>query len=153
MTNKKEPMTRSENMARIAGSNTKPEIYLRKILWSNGIRYRINYIILPGKPDIYVATSRTAIFVNGCFWHMHHGCKFSTIPKTNTLFWSDKLHGNVSRDLRVYEELEALGIKVIVVWGCEVKNMIKDAEFRNEYISCLLEKLEENRNPHLLSNS
>ena len=119
-------MTRSENMARVKSVNTKPEIFLRKLLWHKGFRYRVNYSKLPGKPDIYIPKYNTAIFVNGCFWHMHENCKLSSIPKSNYDFWKNKLEGNVERDKKNYKELENMGIKVLVVWGCEIKEMMKD---------------------------
>lgn len=123
---KRKPMTRSENMARVKSVNTKPEIFLRKLLWHKGFRYRVNYSKLPGKPDIFIPKYNTAIFVNGCFWHMHENCRLSSIPKNNYDFWKNKLEGNVERDKKNYRELENMGIKVIVVWGCEIKEMIKD---------------------------
>lgn len=122
----KRPMTRSENMARVKSKDTKPEIFLRKKLWHEGFRYRINYKKLPGKPDIYIPKYKTAIFINGCFWHMHENCKYSSIPKNNHEFWKKKLTGNVKRDRDNYKKLEDMGIKVIVVWGCEIKKMEKD---------------------------
>ena len=123
---KNKPMTRSENMARVKSKNTKPEIFLRKLLWHKGFRYRVNYKNLPGSPDIYLPKHKTAIFVNGCFWHMHENCKYSSIPKNNHEFWKNKLEGNVKRDKKNYAKLESVGIKVIVVWGCEIKQMMKD---------------------------
>ena len=123
---KNKTMTRSENMARVKSKNTKPEIFLRKLLWHKGFRYRVNYKNLPGSPDIYLPKHKTAIFVNGCFWHMHENCKSSSIPKNNHEFWKNKLEGNVKRDKKNYAKLESMGIKVIVVWGCEIKQMMKD---------------------------
>lgn len=123
---KNKPMTRSENMARVKSKNTKPEIFLRKLLWHKGFRYRVNYKNLPGRPDIYLPKYNTVIFVNGCFWHMHENCKYSSIPKSNYEFWKNKLEGNVERDKQNYSKLERMGIKVIVVWGCEIKQMMKD---------------------------
>ena len=119
-------MTRSENMSKVKNKNTKLEVYIRKLLWHEGFRYRTNYKNLPGKPDIYLPKYKTAIFVNGCFWHMHEDCKFSTVPRTNSDFWKAKLEGNVERDGKNYKELKDMGINVIVVWGCEIKEMIKD---------------------------
>ena len=119
-------MTRSENMARVKNKNTQPEVYLRKLLWHVGFRYRLNYKSLPGSPDIYIPKYKVAIFVNGCFWHMHENCRYSSIPKSNYEFWKNKLEGNVERDKKNYAQLESMGIKVIVVWGCEIKQMMKD---------------------------
>ena len=123
---KKKPMTRSQNMARVKSKNTKPEVLLRKLLWHKGFRYRLNYKELPGSPDLYIPKYRVAIFVNGCFWHMHENCRYSSIPKSNYEFWKNKLEGNVERDKKNYAQLESMGIKVIVVWGCEIKRMMKD---------------------------
>lgn len=123
---KKKPMTRSQNMARVKSKNTKPEVFLRKLLWHKGFRYRLNYKELPGSPDLYIPKYRVAIFVNGCFWHMHENCRYSSIPKNNHDFWKNKLEGNVERDKQNYIKLENMGIKVIVVWGCEIKQMMKD---------------------------
>lgn len=123
---KKKPVTRSQNMARVKSKNTKPEVFLRKLLWHKGFRYRVNYKNLPGSPDIYLPKYNTVIFVNGCFWHMHENCKYSSIPKSNYEFWKNKLEGNVERDKKNYAQLESMGIKVIVVWGCEIKKMMKD---------------------------
>ena len=131
-------MTRSENMARVKSKNTKPEIFLRKLLWHKGFRYRINYKKLPGSPDIYIPKYNAAIFVNGCFWHMHENCKYSSIPKTNHEFWKNKLKGNVERDKKNYIQLESIGTKVIVVWGCEIKQMMKDEIIATEIVDSLV---------------
>lgn len=125
-------MTRSENMARVKSKNTKPEVYLRKLLWHRGFRYRLNYKSLPGSPDIYIPKYRVVIFVNGCFWHMHENCKYASIPKNNHDFWKNKLEGNVQRDKQNYIKLESMGINVIVVWGCEIKQMMKDKVIEKE---------------------
>lgn len=132
---KKRPMTRSENMARVKNKNTKPEIYLRKLLWHRGFRYRINYKQLPGSPDIFIPRYNTTIFVNGCFWHMHENCKYSSIPKTNRDFWEKKLKSNVKRDAKNYEELKKLGFNVIVVWQCEIYKMKSDESILENIIN------------------
>ena len=87
---KKNSLTRSQNMARIKSKNTKPEIYIRKLLYKMGYRYRVNYSQLPGTPDIFILKYNTAIFVNGCFWHRHKNCKIATFPKTHTEYWEKK---------------------------------------------------------------
>lgn len=138
---KNKPMTRSENMARVKSKNTKPEIFLRKLLWHKGFRYRVNYKNLPGSPDIYLTKYKTAIFVNGCFWHMHENCKYSSIPKSNYEFWKNKLEGNVKRDKKNYAQLESMGIKVIAVWGCEIKQMMKDDVIATEIVDNLVHEI------------
>ena len=119
-------------MARVKSKNTKPEVYLRKLLWHRGFRYRLNYKDLPGSPDIYIPKYKAAIFVNGCFWHMHENCRYASIPKNNHDFWKNKLEGNVQRDKQNYIKLESMGINVIVVWGCEIKQMMKDKVIEKE---------------------
>jgi len=109
-------------MSRIRSKNTKPEILVRKWLHKQGFRFRLHQKDLPGKPDIVLPKYRTVIFVHGCFWHRHPGCKRTTTPSTNTEFWEEKFRKNVDRDVRNRETLEALGWKVIVVWECEVKD-------------------------------
>ena len=139
-------MTRSENMARVKSKNTKPEIFLRKHLWHKGFRYRVNYKNLPGSPDIYLPKYKTVIFVNGCFWHMHENCKYSSIPKSNYEFWKNKLEGNVERDKKNYAQLESMGIKVIVVWGCEIKRMMKDDSVLSKKVNSIYQKIIYNHN-------
>lgn len=109
-------------MSKIRGKQTKPEILVRKFLYSKGFRYRINVPWLPGKPDIVLAKYRCVIFVNGCFWHGHPKCKYATLPKTNTDFWKDKIEKNAERDRNNYELLQDMGWNVIVVWQCELRN-------------------------------
>lgn len=113
------------NMTNIKGHDTKPELYVRKFLFANGFRYRVYDKRYPGKPDIVLPKYKTVIFVNGCFWHKHEGCKYFVWPKTNQKFWKDKIEANVERDHKNYVELEVQGWKVIVVWECEVKTIEK----------------------------
>ena len=131
-------MTRSENMARVKSKNTEPEIYFRKLLWHKGFRYRMNYKHLPGSPDIYLSKYKAAIFINGCFWHMHKNCKYSSVPKNNHDFWKEKLEGNIKRDKRNYRKLEDMGIRVIVVWGYEIKKMIQDKSIEEKMTDSIL---------------
>ena len=115
------PEIRSFNMSRIHGKDTKPEEKVRKYLFSHGFRYRKNDKTLPGKPDIVFPKYKTCVFVNGCFWHRHEGCKDFVWPKSNEEYWKTKINGNVKRDLRQQQELRSLGWNVIVVWECELK--------------------------------
>ena len=115
------PQQRHANMAAIHGKNTKPEVVVRKWLCGHGYRFRLNHPQLPGKPDIVMRKYRTCIFVNGCFWHGHEGCRYYTIPKTNTEFWVNKVKRNKERDLKVQHELAAMGWHSIIIWECELK--------------------------------
>ena len=112
---------RSYNMSRIKGKNTKPEILVRKYLFSQGLRYRLYAKTLPGKPDIVLAKYKTVIFINGCFWHGHEGCRFFVIPKTRTDFWINKININIQNDKTISLLLENMGWRVIIVWECELK--------------------------------
>ena len=118
--------TRSYNMSRIKGKNTKPEEIVRKYLFSKGFRYRKNYKKLPGKPDIVLPKYKTVIFINGCFWHKHTGCKYFKWPKTNAEFWREKIEDNITRDSQQYAELRQLGYKVLIVWECQLKGGAKE---------------------------
>lgn len=109
------------NMQQIKDKDTKPEILLRKLLFKDGFRYRINDKKLPGKPDIVLKKYNTVIFVNGCFWHGHQDCRYFVIPKTRTEFWRDKINGNRERDVRNLSQLKEAGWNVITVWECELK--------------------------------
>ena len=113
---------RSYNMSRIKGKDTKPEETVRKYLFSQGFRYRKNDKKLPGTPDIVLPKYKTVIFVNGCFWHGHEGCKYFVWPKNNAEFWHKKIRDNVLRDQRKVQALDLLGWKVIVVWECKIKS-------------------------------
>ena len=112
--------TRSYNMSKIKGKNTKPEEVVRHYLFSRGFRYRKNDKRLPGKPDIVLPKYKTVIFVNGCFWHKHD-CSYFVWPTTNAEFWKEKINGNVERDKKVYQDLETSGWHVLIVWECELK--------------------------------
>lgn len=118
--------TRSYNMSRIKGKNTKPEEIVRKYLFSKGFRYRKNDKRLPGTPDIVLPKYKTVIFVNGCFWHGHKDCRYFVIPKTNTDFWLNKINTNVERDKRKQEVLKEHGWNVVVVWECELKSKLAE---------------------------
>lgn len=113
--------TRSYNMSRIKGKDTKPEVIVRKYLFSKGLRFRKNDKRLPGTPDIVLPKYKTVIFVNGCFWHKHEGCKYFKWPENNKEFWKEKIEANVLRDFINYNKLKADGWKVIIIWECELK--------------------------------
>jgi DNA mismatch endonuclease, patch repair protein len=113
---------RSKIMAGISGKETKPEVLVRKFLFSKGFRYRKNVKTLPGKPDIVLPKFKTAIFIHGCFWHGHSRCKRAALPKTNNSFWKTKVKGNKERDKRNYLELKRMGWHVITIWQCELRN-------------------------------
>ena len=112
---------RHKNMAAVRSKDTKPEMVVRKYLWSRGFRYRVNNPRLPGHPDIVLRKYRTCIFVNGCFWHGHEGCKYFRMPKTNTEFWERKISRNKERDREEQKKLARMGWHCITVWECELK--------------------------------
>ena len=112
-------------MSRISGRDTKPEIEVRKFLFGNGYRFRINKKELPGKPDIVLPKYKTVIFVNGCFWHGHTNCEKASLPKSNSEFWENKISKNVVRDNRNCRELKKLGWRVVVIWQCEIGSKVR----------------------------
>ncbi len=123
------PKQRSYNMSRIRNKDTKPEELVRKYLFSQGFRYRKNDARLPGKPDIVLPKYKTVIFVNGCFWHKHEGCKYFVWPKNNAEFWKEKIEKNAARDARDYELLQQAGWRVIIIWECELKPQTREATY------------------------
>ena len=135
----KSPEERSKNMAAIHSKNTKPEKYLRKLLFARGYRYGVNSKSVPGHPDIYMKKYNMAVFVHGCFWHRHEGCKYAYMPKSRVEFWLKKFEANVKRDELVRKELASKKIKVLIVWECTIKRMKKDKKTEEEVIS-LIEK-------------
>lgn len=116
------PEQRSYNMSRIRCKDTKPEDLVRKYLFSKGFRYRKNDARLPGKPDIVLPKYETVIFVNGCFWHGHEGCRYFVWPKSNAEFWKHKITQNIERDQKIYSQLKELGWNNIVIWECELES-------------------------------
>ena len=122
------PAKRSWNMSRIRSKNTKPELIVRKVLHNSGIRYRLHARNLPGKPDLSNKSKKFAIFVNGCFWHQHKGCKRASIPKSNTDYWIPKLEKNVNRLRENLETLDTMGYRTAVIWECEVNDLENNNE-------------------------
>ena len=131
MSDKLTPQQRHYCMSRIRGKATKPEIKVRHWLWSHGYRYRLNVKSVPGKPDIVLRKYRTAIFVNGCFWHGHVGCSKYVVPKSNTEFWLTKIERNKERDQQNYKDLHDAGWHVIIIWECQLKKSIIDSTMRD----------------------
>lgn len=113
--------TRSFNMSRIRSSNTKPELLVRKFLFAKGYRYKLHDKKLPGKPDIVLPKHNTIIFIHGCFWHGHANCKYFTVPKTRTQWWTDKINTNKANDTKAIKALKKDGWKVIEIWECSLK--------------------------------
>ena len=120
------PQQRNYAMASVRSKNTKPEILVRKYLWSHGFRYRLNNPRLPGHPDLVLRKYRTCVFVNGCFWHGHDNCKYFHLPKTNIDYWSKKIERNKERDREEQKQLAKMGWHCITVWECELKPKVRD---------------------------
>lgn len=127
---------RKRCMSHVRGKDTKPEVMVRQFLFAQGFRYRLYRKDLPGKPDIVLPKYRTVIFINGCFWHGHTGCKYATIPEANHDFWFAKISGNIERDKSNYAKLFEIGWKVIEIWQCELK-----PKFREQTLNNLLTEL------------
>ena len=115
------PATRSYNMSRIKGKDTKPEMLVRRFLHAQGFRYRLHVKDLPGKPDIVLPKYKTVIFIHGCFWHGHEDCKYYVVPKTRTEWWLNKINSNIANDKKVAKILKQEGWKIITLWGCQLK--------------------------------
>lgn len=114
------PAQRSERMSRIRGKDSQPELALRRVLHRLGLRYRLHAKDLPGKPDLVFPRYKAVVFVHGCFWHRHEGCKIATTPKSNTPFWVEKFNKNKVRDARAADSLNNLGWRVFIVWECDL---------------------------------
>ena len=122
---KREPLTRSQMMARIRSKHTRPEVITRAAVHALGLRFRNHVADLPGKPDLANKTHRWAIFVHGCFWHSHPGCKLASTPKSNTGYWTKKLARNQARDIVEITALRMQGFRVLVVWECDVRDGLR----------------------------
>lgn len=132
---------RSDIMSKISGKETKPEILVRKYLFSKGFRFRKNVKGLPGKPDIVLPKYKVIIFIHGCFWH-GHSCKRGNLPSSNIQFWENKISQNISRDENVTQKLKELGWKVIIIWQCEIQNNLSREIRLDQLISDITEKNE-----------
>lgn len=129
---------RSRNMSAIKSKDTKPEIVFRKWLFARGYRYSLYANSIPGHPDLWLKKYNVAVFVNGCFWHRHQGCKYAYTPKSRIEFWNQKFNQNIKRDQTVKDLLENRGIRCLIVWECSIKN----AEKKNGNPSVLMDKIE-----------
>ena len=122
---------RSRMMSGIRGKNTKIEVLLRKALFAMGFRYRLHVRNLPGKPDVVLPKYAAVIFIHGCFWHGHKGCKYFVLPKTRTEWWQDKVEETIKRDRTAIRNLKELGWKPIIIWECELKPAKRNASLAN----------------------
>lgn len=142
MTDVLNPEQRHKCMSHIKGKDTKPEMIVRRHIHAAGYRYGLHNTKLPGKPDIVLRRLKTVIFIHGCFWHGHEGCKYFRLPLTRTGFWEQKIKNNIERDARNIEELDALGWRVITIWECDLKNKEK----RQNTLDSLVRQLSDNTN-------
>lgn len=125
--------TRSYNMSQIKGKDTKPEVLVRKYLFSKGLRFRKNDKRYPGHPDIVLPRYKTVVFIHGCFWHLHEGCRYAIMPSSNVEFWEKKLYGNRDRDKRNKDMLTEMGWHVITIWECQLKKDQRDKTLDDLY--------------------
>jgi DNA mismatch endonuclease (patch repair protein) len=129
------PQERSRNMSRVKGRDTKPELLVRSIVHRLGYRFRLHGKSLPGRPDIVLPRHRKIIFVHGCFWHGHAGCRRAARPSTNREFWDRKIDGNVARDVANVKALRHAGWKVLVVWQCATKDRERLEKILRKFLS------------------
>ena len=130
-------------MSRIQAKDTKPELTIRRLLFADGFRYRIHVKTLPGTPDLVLPKYRAVIFVHGCFWHGHDGCKYAKLPTTHVEFWRDKISKNKERDQRVRQELVSGGWRVLTIWTCSINNQAKVKETYTQVKGWILNKAEQ----------
>lgn len=135
----KSKQKRSINMSKIRSKNTKPEMFIRSQLHKQGFRFNVNSKLAEGHPDIYFPKKRVAVFIHGCYWHRHENCKYAYYPKSNTDFWLTKFETNKKRDTIVIKRLQHSGIRVLIVWECTVKKMMKDDISCKSYLSKVME--------------
>lgn len=141
----KSPEQRSLNMSKIRSKDTKPEDYIRKLLFNHGYRYRKNVKNVPGHPDAWLARYNTAVFVNGCFWHRHEGCKYAYTPKSRIEFWNDKFQKNTARDKVVEDQLKEQGIRSLVIWECTIRKMMQKSNIESDTLNLVEDFLHSDR--------
>ena len=132
-------------MSRIRSRDTKPEEYIRKELFCRGYRYRKNSPQIQGHPDIWMKKHNTAVFVNGCFWHRHEGCRYTYMPKSREEYWVSKFERNKARDRKIREQLLNEGIKILIVWECSIKKMMKSSEQKEKMMDQIQEFIQEEK--------
>lgn len=137
MTDIKSAAERSKNMSAITRADTKPELFIRKLLFSAGYRYRIQKKEIPGHPDIWMKRYNLVIFVNGCFWHRHQGCRLAYTPKSHTDFWNTKFHKNIQRDKLVREQLKQRNIRCLTIWECSIRKAQKKSGDPQQLINAI----------------
>lgn len=125
---------RSERMSLIRGTGSAPEMKLRRLVHRMGFRYRLHVKELPGKPDLVFPARNAVIFMHGCFWHRHEGCSLARLPKSKLEFWKPKLEANKERDLRIQQQLESLGWRVLVIWECEMSDVERVSVIIKEFL-------------------
>lgn len=130
---------RSANMSKIRSKETTPELFIRKALHKKNLRFRVNFKIITGKPDLYFTRNSTAVFINGCFWHRHPNCQDATTPKTNAEFWQKKFSDNIRRDARTIATLKASGVRILIIWECTIKKMMKNQLFCDEMLDVIIQ--------------
>ena len=135
MTDIKSSEARSQNMAKIKSKNTKPEVWFCKELFKRGYRYRKNVKYIPGHPDAWLAKYNTVIFVNGCFWHRHSGCKYAYMPKSRVTFWETKFRKNIERDRAVRSQLRDKGYRILIIWECTINTMVHDETIKENVLN------------------
>lgn len=132
---KRPPLTRSQMMSRIRSRDTRPEVLTRAAVYARGHCFRNHVADLPGKPDLANKKRKWAIFVHGCFWHSHHGCKLASTPKSNTQYWTEKLSRNKARDDKKIGALRALGFRVLIIWECDVRDGVRLSNALEEFFA------------------
>lgn len=142
----KSPEERSKNMSAIKRADTKPEKYIRKMLFGAGYRFRLQTNTIPGHPDLWMSKYNTAVFVHGCFWHRHTGCSYAYVPKSREDFWKNKFEKNVQRDRQVLEQLKMMNVRCLVIWECTIKQTQKKDGNPSVLLSSIEEFLLSDRN-------
>ncbi|MBC3887801.1 DNA mismatch endonuclease Vsr [Acetobacterium paludosum] len=130
---------RSANMSKIRSKGTSPEMFIRRELHKRSLRYRVNYSKIKGTPDLYFTKTHTAVFINGCFWHRHENCNYTTTPNSNAEFWENKFSNNIQRDELIKVSLKTSKIRILIIWECTIKKMMKNTDFCDEMLNDIIQ--------------